>query len=99
MSRRHRMFELSGARFEINGRCLLQPTDLRFEAGRIYALIGHNGSGKSTLVKLLARQQQATGGTVHFNARSVDDWPARAFAREVAYLPQNPPVASNLNVC
>ena len=37
------MFELNAARFEVNGRCLLEATDLRFTQGLVYGLIGHNG--------------------------------------------------------
>ncbi len=93
------MFELNAASFEVNGRCLLQSTDLRFQEGRIYGLIGHNGSGKSTLLKLLARQQCASCGRVCLNGRAVDDWGTREFAREVAYLPQSLPSANNLTAC
>ena len=67
------MFELNAARFEVNGRCLLEATDLRFTQGLVYGLIGHNGSGKSTLLKLLARQQNASRGQVSLNGRAVGE--------------------------
>jgi len=90
------MFDVQAATFEVQGRRLLHPTTLTFEAGRVHGLIGHNGSGKSTLLKLLAQQQAATSGAVHFDGRELSAWGRRAFAREVAYLPQHLPSAENL---
>ncbi|TFH85519.1 ATP-binding cassette domain-containing protein [Billgrantia azerbaijanica] len=90
------MFEVKGATFEVNGKCLLQPVDHRFEEGKVYGLIGHNGSGKSTLIKLLAQQQPASRGQILFDGRAVHDWGQREFARRVAYLPQHLPSAENL---
>lgn len=90
------MFELQAATFAVQGRTLLHPTSLEFEAGKVHGLIGHNGSGKSTLLKLLAQQQPVSGGRVCFNGRALSDWGRRAFAREVAYLPQHLPSAESL---
>lgn len=90
------MFELKGATFAVNGKTLLQPTDLKFEEGKVHGLIGHNGSGKSTLLKLLARQQHASGGQVCFDGRPVAHWGDREYARQVAYLPQHLPITDNL---
>ncbi|NNG65253.1 ATP-binding cassette domain-containing protein, partial [Pseudomonas fragi] len=58
------MFELQAVSFDIPERTLLYPLDLTLPHGQIIGLIGHNGSGKSTLIKLLARQQVASQGTV-----------------------------------
>ncbi|WP_020179865.1 ATP-binding cassette domain-containing protein [Methylopila sp. M107] len=89
-------FELVDASFAIAGRALLQPLTTRFASRAVTGLVGHNGSGKSTLLKLLARQQAATSGEVRYGGRRIDEWRARAFAREVAYLPQHPPLAAGL---
>ncbi|MCS4504758.1 Iron(3+)-hydroxamate import ATP-binding protein FhuC [wastewater metagenome] len=90
------MFEVKGASFEVEGRRILQPTDLSLEAGLVYGLIGHNGSGKSTLVKLLAGQHSPSGGMIRFQGRELSRWGGRAFAREVAYLPQRLPDTESL---
>lgn len=90
------MFEVKAASFEVSGKCLLQPTDLTFDEGRVYGLIGHNGSGKSTLLKLLAQQQPASHGEVYLDDRPLSAWGTREFARQVAYLPQHLPGADNL---
>jgi len=90
------MFEMKSASFAVNDRTLLHPTDLCFEQGKVYGLIGHNGSGKSTLLKLLARQQPLSDGEIRFDDKPLPAWGARDFARQVAYLPQHLPSAENL---
>ncbi|WP_152045998.1 ABC transporter ATP-binding protein [Aureimonas psammosilenae] len=91
------LFILNGATFEVDGRRLLGPVDIAFPAGRMTGLIGRNGSGKSTLLKLLARQEDPSAGEVRLAGKALSDFAARAFAREVAFLPQTcPPVPGML---
>lgn len=92
------MYELDGVSFSIGERVLLHPLALALPKGRVCGLIGHNGSGKSTLLKLLARQQLPSAGTLRFAGRPLRDWDNREFARQVAYLPQQQPVASGMTV-
>lgn len=94
----HTTFSLANASFAVPGRTLLQPLTLTFPAGKVCGLIGHNGSGKSTLLKLLGRHQPASAGEVLLNGTPVDDWNSKAFAREVAYLPQQLPPAEGMTV-
>ncbi len=91
-------FELSDVSFAVDGRTLLQPLTLALPAHRMIGLIGHNGSGKSTLLKLLARQQPVGAGTIRFEGTELPAWRDRAFARKVAYLPQQPPHAPGMLV-
>lgn len=90
------MFCIDQASFTIPNRVLLHPISLTFEQGKVYGLIGHNGSGKSTLIKLLAKQQPLSAGQIIFQNRPLADWASREFARQVAYLPQHLPNATNL---
>ncbi len=92
------MFELDSVSFALPEKVLLQPISLQFGTGKIYGIIGPNGSGKSTLIKLLARQQFPSSGTLHFANQPIQQWKNKAFAREVAYLPQYLPNAQNLTV-
>lgn len=91
-------FELVDVAFSVPGRQLLAPVTLKLHAGTVTGLIGHNGSGKSTLLKILSRQQDATSGKALFGGAPLAEWRPRSFAREVAYLPQNPPLAAGLSV-
>ncbi|SHO67184.1 iron complex transport system ATP-binding protein [Pseudoxanthobacter soli DSM 19599] len=92
------LFELDAASFSAAGRVLVEPLTLALPPRRVVGLIGHNGSGKSTLVRLLARQQPASSGTIRFGGRPLADWGSRAFARRVAYLPQYTPPATGMLV-
>lgn len=91
-------FTLDRASFSVPGRTLLQPLSLTFPAGKVCGLIGHNGSGKSTLLKMLGRHQAASAGQVLLNAQPLASWQSKAFAREVAYLPQQLPAAEGMTV-
>jgi iron complex transport system ATP-binding protein len=90
------LFELAGVSYAVAGRTLLQPLDLSLGDGRLIGLIGHNGSGKSTLMKLLSRQQPPTSGRLSFEGKPLERWDDRAFARRVAYLPQQTPPAAGM---
>ncbi|QIW15628.1 iron-hydroxamate transporter ATP-binding subunit [Pasteurellaceae bacterium RH1A] len=90
------MFTLTNASFTIPNRTLLHPVSLTFEQGKVYGLIGHNGSGKSTLIKLLARQQPLSSGQICFDHKPLEAWSSRDFAKQVAYLPQHLPTATQL---
>lgn len=80
------------------GRTLLHPLSLTFPAGRVTGSIGHNGSGKSTLLKMLGRHQKPSGGDILLNGEPLAGWNSKAFAREVAYLPQQLPAAEGMTV-
>ncbi len=92
------LFVLEDVRFAVPGRTLLEPLSLELSSRRTIGLIGHNGSGKSTLLKILARQQMPSGGAVHFEGRPFELWGEREFARRLAYLPQQTPVAAGMQV-
>ncbi|MFD1804047.1 Fe3+-hydroxamate ABC transporter ATP-binding protein FhuC [Mixta tenebrionis] len=91
-------FSLDRVSFRVPGRTLLHPLSLTFPAGKVTGLIGHNGSGKSTLLKMLGRHQTASEGRILLNDKPVAEWSSKAFAREVAYLPQQLPAAEGMTV-
>ena len=90
------MFQLNRLSFSLPDKVLLHDIQVGFEPNRVYGLIGHNGSGKSTLLKLLTRQIKPSEGSLLLNGRSVADFSAREYARQVAYLPQHLPAATSL---
>lgn len=91
-------FSLQQVAFRVPGRTLLAPLSLTFPPGKVTGLIGHNGSGKSTLLKMLGRHQRASEGSIKLNNQPLDSWSSKAFARQVAYLPQQLPTAEGMTV-
>ena len=91
-------FSLDRVTFRVPGRTLLHPLSLTFPAGKVTGLIGHNGSGKSTLLKMLGRHQPPSDGEVLLDGQPLDSWGSKAFARKVAYLPQQLPPAEGMTV-
>lgn len=92
------LWSLRAAAFTVGARAILEPLTLDLPAGRVYGLIGPNGSGKSTLLKLMARQLAPSGGELRFDGRPLGGWAGRAFARDVAYMPQFMPASDGMNV-
>lgn len=92
------VFSLRELSFSVPGRILLQPLSLTFPQGKVCGLIGHNGSGKSTLLKMLGRHQPPASGEALLNGVPLPLWDNKAFAREVAYLPQQLPAAEGMTV-
>ncbi|SON56676.1 Iron(3+)-hydroxamate import ATP-binding protein FhuC [Hartmannibacter diazotrophicus] len=91
-------FSLTGAGVRIKDTWLLHPTDLTIAKGRVTGLLGHNGSGKSTMMSLLARAGRPSVGSVHLDGEDCGGFGARAYARRVAFLPQDPAVSDSLTV-
>lgn len=91
-------FSVKGVSLEIDGNAILSDVTLAFPAGEVVALVGHNGSGKSSLLKILARHQAATKGTVSYGDRDLAAYDTRGFARSVAYLPQDLGTGSGMTV-
>jgi iron complex transport system ATP-binding protein len=87
------MLEWRNVSFAYDAQVAVRDVSLRAEAGHLIALTGQNGSGKSTLLKLAARVISARSGDVIFDNRSLREWDRRGYARQVAYLPQEPETA------
>jgi iron complex transport system ATP-binding protein len=69
----------------------LRSTTIRLETGSLIALVGPNGAGKSTLLRALANLAPHRG-SVSWRGTPLAKLDARARARAVAYMPQDPPV-------
>jgi iron complex transport system ATP-binding protein len=79
-------------------RDVVRDVSLAVAPGEIVALVGPNGSGKSTLLAALARSLRPRAGSVRLAGTDVWRQSARAFARQVARLPQDPVCAEGLRV-
>jgi iron complex transport system permease protein len=71
------------------GREVLDRVSVGFGRGEWTAVVGPNGAGKSTLLETLAGRLRPDAGQVVLEARALPDWPARARARALAWLPQS----------
>jgi iron complex transport system ATP-binding protein len=68
------------------------------EPGEVVALIGPNGSGKSTLLATLGRALERTAGRLLLDRDSALTGSRKAWARRVAFLPQDPQAPPGLTV-
>ena len=50
----------------------LNAVDLTVEEGEIHGLMGANGAGKTTLFSIVAGNQRATSGSIHFAGQPID---------------------------
>jgi iron-chelate-transporting ATPase len=81
---------------QIGPSTILADISCTFPGSGVTGLIGQNGSGKSTLLRVLARQQKISHGSLELFGAPLGALSDRAFAREVAYLPQHTPLAPGL---
>ncbi len=58
-------------RKEYPGTVALDDVSVKFDGGKVHALLGKNGAGKSTLVKIFAGTVQPTSGKILINGREV----------------------------
>ncbi|MEV7225940.1 ABC transporter ATP-binding protein [Polymorphospora sp. NPDC051019] len=86
----------SGIRFEGVGfgypgenRAVFDGLELAIPAGRSTAIVGVNGAGKTTLVKLLARLQEPTKGSVRVDGVDVRELPVDGWRRHIAVIFQD----------
>jgi len=82
-------------RVRIDGRDLIADIDLALPQGRWTAIVGPNGAGKSTLLRAIAGLQRCEG-RVTLAGRPLADWPARARARQLAWMGQQESGADDL---
>lgn len=89
---------MSDIDYSIGSKTILSGIDLTLQGGRIYGLVGPNGSGKSTLLKIIARQIVPISGSLSIDGKPAREWGNRAFARNVAYMPQFTPATDGMTV-
>ncbi len=62
------MLSVSNLSVQFGKRILFDEVNVTFTQGNCYGIIGANGAGKSTFLKLLAKQQEPTSGSIHLES-------------------------------
>jgi tungstate transport system ATP-binding protein len=85
------LFSLQDLGKRFGPRVLFEDTQIEFEAGSGYVLIGPNGSGKTTLLRIAAGLEPADRGRLVFRteASTTAKYP-EAWRREIVYVHQQP---------
>ena len=73
---------------------ILKNISLKLSKGRLYAVIGPNGSGKTTLIRLLSKLSKAADNSLFLEGKPYEKIDRKAFAKQVALLPQGRNVPS-----
>ena len=84
------MIELKNISKKFGGRQLFSDTNLHFEGGKIYALIGTSGCGKTTLLNMIGRLEPYDKGQIIYDGTSLKDIKPSVFFRDyLGYLFQD----------
>ncbi len=83
------LFALDAVGMRYDGTEVLRGVTLEFRAGEFTAVVGPNGAGKSTLLGIMSGLRTEYRGRCAYSGTEVSRWARRAFAREVAYVPQS----------
>ncbi len=82
-------FSLREVGMRYNGTEVLQQVTLACEGPQFVALVGPNGAGKSTLLGIMAGLRRSYTGSCAYAGVELSSWNRRAFARQVAFVPQS----------
>jgi ribose transport system ATP-binding protein len=92
------VLELARVRKTFGSVTVLDVEGLRFEAGKVYGLLGANGSGKSTLVKILSGYYVPDAGSAgRLRGRDIA-WPLRVGGSGISVVQQEYALADSLSV-
>lgn len=69
------MLEIKDLHVEVDGKEIIKGISLKFEPGKVYALMGPNGGGKSTLAQALMGhpRYRITKGTIFIDGKNITD--------------------------
>ncbi len=76
--------------FSYDEKQVLTNTNLTFEEGKKYMIIGASGSGKSTLLKLISKQLSPNNGDLLLGNTSYQDLNATSIHTYIGYVHQDP---------
>lgn len=67
---------------------VLDGLNIRFEAGKMTALVGTSGSGKSTIVGLIERWYEPTRGTVSIDGFAINELNVKSLRSKIGLVQQ-----------
>lgn len=83
------MLEVSNVDYSYRTRAeikVLNNIEMKFEAGKIYAILGVSGSGKTTLLSLLAGLDKPTCGAIYYKGKDLEQIGLNAYRRKYVSL-------------
>jgi iron complex transport system ATP-binding protein len=92
------LYELDHVDISFNSTRVLRGISLEVREGEYLGIVGPNGSGKSTLLRAMSGVLVPASGSVMLDGREVSGIAGREFARLVAVVPQESPVAFDYTV-
>ena len=84
--------EFQNVAFSFQDREILSSLSLNLEGGKTTALVGTSGGGKTTIVRLLLQLLKPEAGQVLVDGQDLSQANLESFYRQVAYIPQDPPI-------
>ncbi len=82
------LYSLAQVGMRYGGTPVLEDVTLEFDRPELVAIVGPNGAGKSTLLGIMAGLRSGYSGRCAWRGIEVGGWERRAFARQVAFIPQ-----------
>ncbi|MGH7810826.1 MAG: ABC transporter ATP-binding protein [Candidatus Binatia bacterium] len=95
---RQSAIETQGVSFSYEQKPVLRDITFSVGSGELIALIGPNGSGKTTLLRLLLGFLSPSAGKVSLENKPLPSFGAKARAKKIAYVSQQPPASFPLTV-
>ncbi len=90
--------ELSGICKGYGKKSVLENISLKFEDGKIHALLGENGAGKSTLAKIISGREQPDSGSIILDGKKITiSNPSVALQNGIAEVQQRPLLSPSLS--
>jgi iron complex transport system ATP-binding protein len=82
-------FQLTNLAVRYGSKEVVRNVSITFESGEFVALAGPNGAGKSTLIGAMSGLRGGYKGSCLYRGKEVRGWDRKAFARDVAVVPQS----------
>ena len=93
------MLKVSGLRVSYGGIAAVRGITFHVGVGEMVALIGANGAGKTSTLKALARQLDASGGSVRYGERDIVALPPHQLvAQGIALVPEGRGVFPRMSI-